>query len=95
MSATLATDLRAAGRSDDLAHTVNYAQVYAQIREVVEGPAQSLIESVAERVAAAILAGHPRVRAVTVSVEKPHVAVAGVVQSLGVEITRAREEHRS
>jgi len=50
-----------------------------------------LIEKVAERIAAGILAKHSMVQSVQVSVRKPHVAVEGVVEALGVEITRRRE----
>lgn len=64
--------------------------VRRDIREIVEGPPQQLIEAVAERIADRVLQEHPSVAAVTVGVAKPHVAVAGVVRSLGVEITRRR-----
>ena len=57
----------------------------------MEGPPQQLIETVAERIAGRVLHAHPAVEAVTVGVAKPHVAVGGVVQSLGVEITRRRQ----
>lgn len=61
------------------------------IKSIVEGPPCQLIESVAERIAQRILEGHPAVHAVQVGVQKPHVAVSGVVQSLGIEITRQRQ----
>lgn len=57
----------------------------------MEGPPQQLIEVVAERIAGKVLREHPGVAAVTVGVSKPHVAVSGVVQSLGVEVTRRRQ----
>lgn len=60
------------------------------IRGIVEGPPAQLIEAVAERIAAQLLRGYPSVAAVTVGVAKPHVAVGGVLQSLGVEVTRRR-----
>ncbi|MCR5403911.1 MAG: dihydroneopterin aldolase, partial [Butyrivibrio sp.] len=41
-------DLSPAGKSDDLNDTVNYAEVFEYIRQVVEGPSKQLIESVAE-----------------------------------------------
>lgn len=56
----------------------------------MEGPPQQLIESVAERIAGRVLSSHPAVDAVTVAIAKPHVAVTGVVHSLGVELTRRR-----
>jgi dihydroneopterin aldolase len=58
----------------------------------VEGPPQQLIEAVAERIAGKVLREHAGIAAITVGVNKPHVAVSGVVQSLGVEITRRRQQ---
>lgn len=87
----LSTDLRTAGRTDDLQHSVNYAQVYDEIKTIVEGPPKQLIEAVAEDIARTILKRHPRVQDVVVRVSKPHVAVVGVLDSLGIEITRGRE----
>lgn len=92
VDATLVTDLSRAGHSDDLHHTVSYAQIYEDIRGIVEGPPQQLIEAVAERIAGKVLREHAGIAAITVGVNKPHVAVSGVVQSLGVEITRRRQQ---
>lgn len=54
-----------------------------QIKNIVEGRPRRLIEAVAEDIADKILAEHSLVNAVTVHICKPHVAVEGVVQSLG------------
>ena len=64
--------------------------VCRDIQEIVEGPPQQLIEAVAERIASKVLQDHPGVASVTVGISKPHVAVGGVLESLGVEITRRR-----
>src|SRR3954462_10695610 len=55
----LAVDLRRAGRSDELAHTVSYSAVYKVVRGIVEGEPRQLIEAVPEAIAAAILTGFP------------------------------------
>ena len=84
------TDLAAAGRSDDLAQTVNYAQVYRLVKEVVEGPSLNLIEAVAERIADVLLALQ-RVEAVRVRVRKPWAPIRGsVLSAAAVEIERKR-----
>ena len=67
----LEVDLRRAGRSDLLAHTVNYAEVAADIVAVITGPSLDLIEKLADRIAAAALR-RPLVQAVEVTVHKPH-----------------------
>src|ERR671931_756676 len=51
----LGLDLRAAGRSDLQADTVDYSRVYETVREVVEGEPCTLLESVAERIATGLL----------------------------------------
>lgn len=83
--------LRAAGEADDLSLTVDYSQVHALARAVVEGPPLRLTEAVAERIAAGVLAEHPLVQAVEVRVRKPGVRLADtVLDGSVVAITRRR-----
>lgn len=88
-------DLRAAGESDDLNETTSYSAVYKQVRAIVEGGPYDLIETVAERIAAAILDTYAAVEAVRVAVRKPDVAMRGSIftpaGSVGIEIFRTRE----
>ncbi|HET7339539.1 MAG TPA: dihydroneopterin aldolase [Candidatus Dormibacteraeota bacterium] len=65
----LEADLAAAGRSDDLADTVDYRQVRTAAKEVIEGPARSLLESLASAIAERVLA-LPRVESVSVRITK-------------------------
>jgi dihydroneopterin aldolase len=78
-----------AGSADDLTRTVDYGAVLAEVREIVEGPPFKLIEAVAERIAATILARYA-VDAVRVRVRKPDVPLAATLEYVGVEITRRR-----
>lgn len=82
-------ELREAGSTDDLTKTVDYTLVYDDARKIVEGPPLKLIEAVAARIAARILAGYP-VRSVRVRVRKPDVALAGALEFVGVEIERTQ-----
>jgi dihydroneopterin aldolase len=91
INATLTANLQKAGETDDLNDTVSYAAVYTDIKTIVEGKSHLLIESVAETIASKILESHTFVKDVTIRVEKPHVAVEGVVESLGIEIFRTRK----
>ncbi len=86
----LELDLGVAGRTDDLAATVDYGRVFATAQETVEGPHVDLIETLAERIAAALLGDHPAVAAVTVRVRKPHAPLPGRFEWAGVEIRRER-----
>ncbi|VAH01039.1 unnamed protein product [Triticum turgidum subsp. durum] len=58
---------------------------------VVEGPSRNLLESVAQSIAGTTLLEFPQISGVRVKVGKPHVAVQGVVDYLGVEILRSRQ----
>ncbi len=88
---TLRVDLRAAGEADDLTLTVDYSEVYRQARAIVEGPPVQLTETLAERIAAAVLERHALVEGVRVRVAKPHVRLdGGVLSGSAVEIVRAR-----
>ncbi|PHT37137.1 Dihydroneopterin aldolase 1 [Capsicum baccatum] len=83
-------DLRAAGESDCLSDTLSYTDIYRIVKEVMEGPPKDLLESVAQLIASTTLTKYPQVSAVRVQVGKPHVAVEGPVDYLGVEIVRYR-----
>lgn len=90
----LEIDLRAAGDSDDLARTVSYADVAQETEAILAGPAVDLVETLAERVAAAALR-HDPVEAVEVTIHKPE-APAGVTfePGGGPAVTVRREQDR-
>jgi dihydroneopterin aldolase len=79
---------RRAGASDELAQTVDYREVYQQVRRVIEGPPVDLIETLAESIAHDALAAHRRARKVVVRVRKPDVQLGGPLAYAGVEVVR-------
>lgn len=81
-------DLRAAGDSDQLADTVDYAALCESVRVACAERHYQLIEAVAERVARVCLAD-PRIARVRVRVAKPG-AVAAAAE-VAVRITRTRD----
>ena len=83
-------DLAPAGASDDLADTVNYAEVAADVVALVEGEPLDLIEALAERIAAAVLT-RPLVEAVEVVVHKPQAPVGHPFTDVQVRVRRERE----
>jgi dihydroneopterin aldolase len=92
---TLELDLTAAGRSDRLESTIDYAEAYGVVRAVVEGPSRDTIEAVAEASAAALLGRFAQLESVLVRVSKPGAPIAGAqVGSVAVEIERKRGEAR-
>lgn len=86
---TLYTDLADAGRSDDLADTVDYGDMAQVVEAIVSDGRFQLIEALAEAIATAAL-GHDRVEAVTVSVRKLRPPVPLQVSTTGVTIQRSR-----
>jgi 7,8-dihydroneopterin aldolase/epimerase/oxygenase len=86
----MSTCLRAAEASDDIGDTVDYARAFDVVKGEVTGASRDLIECVGGRVASALLRTFPSVADVRVGVRKPHVAVEGVLESLGVEVFRSR-----
>ena len=62
-------DLSVAGRSDELADTLDYGGLAVEVERVITGERFVLLERMAERIAEVVLAD-PRARAVTVTVRK-------------------------
>jgi dihydroneopterin aldolase/2-amino-4-hydroxy-6-hydroxymethyldihydropteridine diphosphokinase len=85
----LHVDLAPAGRTDDLALTINYAEVGADVVARIEGPSLDLIESLAEQIAGDALA-RPGVRSVEVTVHKPSAPVGVPFGDVAVSVTRTR-----
>jgi dihydroneopterin aldolase len=84
----LDADLGPAGKSDDIADTVDYRQVRAAAKEVIEGPARSLLESLAGAIAESVLA-LPRVEAVSVRITKRPPSMHPI-EGASVRINRTR-----
>ena len=85
----LSVDLAAAGVSDRLADTVDYASIAdAAAGIVATGPSYELLEALASAVADATLGADPRVTAVTVTLRKLQPPLAVDIATVGVRITR-------
>lgn len=86
----LEVDLRRAGGSDDLEHTVNYGEIGAAALARIEGEAFDLIERLAEVIAQDCVA-RPLVEAATVRVHKPQAPVGVEFSDVEVVVRRERE----
>jgi 7,8-dihydroneopterin aldolase/epimerase/oxygenase len=87
---TLDIDLSTAARTDKVADTVSYDQVVAAASTAFTAQKFKLIEAAAGKVADAVLAKFPRVRAVEVTIHKPHAPIAATFSDVGVTIARRR-----
>jgi dUTP pyrophosphatase len=91
VSVRLRLSLQAAGQSDSLDQTVNYAEVAEAVQAIVEGPPFKLIEALAERIAQETLGQFARVQSITVRIEKPSAPISAVPTSgVAIEIDRSR-----
>lgn len=83
-------DLSAAARSDKVVDTVSYDKVVECVSGTFCSQKFKLIEAAAGRVADAVLAKFPTVRAIEVTIHKPHAPIAATFADVGVTIVRAR-----
>ena len=79
-----------AAKSDDLAKTTNYAAILTLTTKVALEGKFLLLETLATRVAQAILAFDPAIKSVSVSVRKLQPPVPEDVASVGVRTTLSR-----
>jgi dihydroneopterin aldolase len=81
-------DLREPGRTDLIEHTVDYRQVRAIAKEVIEGDSQKLLETLAAQMAERVLR-LPRVAGVSVRISKRPESMQPI-DSASVRIKRTR-----
>ncbi len=84
---TLHADLSAAGRSDDVADTVNYKTIKLEIMDFVQSSSFGLLERLAEEVAQICLKDK-RVQRADVRIDKP--GALRFARTVSVEISRDR-----
>jgi len=82
-------DLAGAAASDDLADTVDYGTLSADVAAIVTGPPADLIETVAGRIAQRCL-DDPRIQEVEVTVHKPAAPLPVVADEVAVTLRRSR-----
>lgn len=88
---TLYVSTAAAAASDDVADTVHYGEVAQRIAAIVGGEPVNLLETLAERIAAELLA-EDGVRMVAVTVHKPGAPIDLEFADVSVTIRRAKAD---
>lgn len=84
---TLRLDLAPAGASDDVQDTVHYGELADALAAIVAGEPVALIETLAERLADAVLA-YPLVRSTSVTVHKPQAPIEQTFADVAVTVHR-------
>ena len=83
-------DLSKVGQSDSYDDTVDYSQVILSVEKIVGGTPRRLIETVAEELAANILAEFEKVDSLTVTLHKPNAPLPMTYKDVAVQIFRTR-----
>ncbi|KQO14108.1 dihydroneopterin aldolase [Paenibacillus sp. Leaf72] len=87
----LLMDLEKAATMDDLEATVNYAELHALTKKIVEGTPFKLIEALAGSIATQLLAAYTMINEVTVRVTKPNPPFDIHFDGVTVELRRKRD----
>ena len=93
MDIVLELDLEPSGRRDDVRATLDYRKIHRRVVDIGRGSSHKLLESFAVAVLDALLKEFPADR-VTVRVRKETPVLDGIVDSVGVELSRERAASR-
>lgn len=88
VSAVLYTDLRPAGRTDELTDSMDYGAVCAEIQSFLTQNTFRLLETAAEQLAARLLRMLPRLQRIQLEIEKPWAPIGLPLRTAAVCITR-------
>jgi dihydroneopterin aldolase len=88
----LFADLKQACVTDAVKDTINYALVYALVKEIVEREQFNLIERLADEIITRIFQTFQKVNEIIVEIEKPEAPVNGIYDYFSVQLRRKRDE---
>ncbi|MFB5663782.1 dihydroneopterin aldolase [Alteribacillus sp. HJP-4] len=84
-------DLREAAAEDNIEKSINYAEAYEAVKDVVEKEQYDLVETIAEGVAANLFKNFSILKRVNVKVIKPDPPIPGHYDHVAIEIVRGRQ----
>ncbi|MEQ1075240.1 dihydroneopterin aldolase [Acinetobacter johnsonii] len=86
------TDLEQASNSDDLDHTLNYAEICEITAKVIQGAKPELIEHAAKLVINALFSTFHAIESINITIRKP--AIIAQANSVGIRLERHRNDFR-
>ena len=89
---TIQTSLEQASHSDELEHTLNYAEICEISANVIQAAQPKLIENAAKLVLNALFTTFPAVESIMITVRKP--AIIAQANSVGIRLERHRNDIR-
>lgn len=90
VDAELYLDLSKAGKSDNLTDTVDYVQVFNEVKKIVTGTPRNLIETVAEDIAQSLLKQFTQIESLKITIHKPAAPIAETFNGAAISIIRSR-----
>lgn len=88
ISAVLHTDIREAGKTDDLTKSIHYGEVSHMMKEYLEGHTFSLLERAVETLAEKMLLEIPGLEEVELEMEKPWAPIGLPLETVSVSVRR-------
>ena len=86
------SSLEQASNSDELEHTLNYAEICEISAKVIQAAQPKLIENAAKLVLNALFTTFPAVESIMITVRKP--AIIAQANSVGIRLERHRNDFR-
>ena len=89
---TIQTSLEQAASSDELQHTLNYAEICEISAKVIQHAQPKLIEHAAKLVLNALFTTFPAIESIMITIRKP--AIIAQANSVGIRLERHRNDIR-
>lgn len=89
---TIQTNLEQASHSDELEHTLNYAEICEISAQVIQQKQPKLIEHAAKLVLNTLFTTFPAIESIMITVRKP--AIIAQANSVGIRLERHRNDIR-
>lgn len=90
---TVSTDTKMAGLSDNVNHTVSYADIYETAKLHAQEKRYDLIEALAENISKDILMQFKDVSEIETEIRKPEAPVRGIFDYMAVRICRKKTDY--
>lgn len=87
---TCGADLGHAGRTDELEHSISYADIYDVVKAAFEERRFKLIEAVGQHIVDRLFEAFPAIRWIEIRVRKPSAPIAMVAGEAAIELHRRR-----
>lgn len=84
------SDLTKAGQSDNIDDSINYVDIYNVVERIMTGPSCNLLERLGALIADELWSNFKDIVGLTVTIRKPSVPIAGVLDYAEVITTRGQ-----